>query len=93
MGPLAEKLIVALVLALFAQVLPAAEEPQALKEAAPARKEALRALITSAVKEGELSYWDSVIRSNTNTALVAGFRKYYGLPSEFKVNYSLALAT
>lgn len=93
MARLAEKLIVALVLALFAQVLPAAEEPQALKEAAAARKEPLRALITAAVKEGELSYWDTVIQSNTNAALVAAFRKYYGLPSDFKVNYSLSVTT
>lgn len=90
MARLAEKLIMALGLALFAQMLPAAEEPQALKEAAAARKEPLRALIAAAVKEGELSYWDTVIQSNTNAALVTAFRRYYGLPSDFKVNYSLS---
>lgn len=88
-----EKLIGVLLFALFTQVLPAAEEPQAMKEAPAAKKEALRALIAQAAKEGEVSYWDTVIQSNTNAALVAAFRKYYGLPADFKVNYSLAVTT
>jgi iron(III) transport system substrate-binding protein len=71
----------------------AAEEPQAVKEAASAHKDALRAMIAAAAKEGELSYWDTVIQSGTNAALVDAFRKYYGLPSDFKVNYSLSLTT
>jgi iron(III) transport system substrate-binding protein len=89
----AEKLMAALALALFVQMLPAAEEPQALKEAAAARKEPLRALIAAAIKEGELSYWDTIIQSDTNAALVAAFRSYYGLPADFKVNYSLSVTT
>jgi iron(III) transport system substrate-binding protein len=93
MARLAAKLIAALVVVLYAQMLPATEEPQALKEAAAARKEPLRALIAAAVKEGELSYWDGLISTDTNAALVAAFRKYYGLPPDFKVNYSLALAS
>src|SRR5450830_805664 len=92
MAKLAEKLMVALVLALFMQVVPAAEEPPALEAAAGPQKEPLRALIAAAVKEGELSYWDTVIQSDTNATLTAAFRKYYGLPSDFKVNYSLAPA-
>ena len=50
-------------------------------------------MIAAALKEGSLSYWDTVIQSNTNAALVAAFRKYYGLPSEFAVNYSLSTTT
>ncbi len=84
---------IAFVFALFTQAAPAAEEPQALKEAPAAGKEALRAMIAAAAKEGELSYWDTVIQSGTNAALTDAFRKYYGLPSSFKVNYSLALTT
>jgi iron(III) transport system substrate-binding protein len=76
---------------LCAQVLHAAEEPQALKEADAAHKEPLRVLIATAVKEGELSYWDTIIQSTTHTTLVAAFREYYGLPSTFKVSYSLAI--
>lgn len=85
------KLMAALVLVLFAQVLHAADEPQALKEADAAHKEPLRALIAAATKEGELSYWDTIIQSTTHTTLVAAFREYYGLPSTFKVSYSLAI--
>lgn len=92
MARLAEKLFFALILALFTQVLAAAEEPRALKETAAPQKEPLRALIAAAVKEGEFSYWDTVIQSDTNVALTAAFRNYYGLPSDFKVNYSLAPA-
>lgn len=85
-----EKLVAVLVLALVTQLLSAADEPQAVKEAGAARKDSLRTLIAAAVKEGELSYWDTVIQSSTNAALVAAFRKYYGLPPDFKVNYSLS---
>lgn len=95
MARIAERMMVgaALALTLFAQGLPAAEEPPALKEAPAAGKDALRALIAAATKEGELSYWDTVIQSGTNAALTDAFRKYYGLPAGFKVNYSLALTT
>ena len=44
-------------------------------------KEALQALIAAAVKEGSVSYWDTIIQSPTNAKLVAAFREYYGLPS------------
>lgn len=49
-----------------------------------------KALIQEAVKEGELSYWDAVIQPETNDALAAAFRKHYGLPAGFKVNYTLS---
>lgn len=87
------KSIATLAFVLFVQVLHAADEPPALKEANAANKESIRALIAAAVKEGSLSYWDTVIQSNTNAALVAAFRKYYGLPPEFSVNYSLTVTT
>jgi iron(III) transport system substrate-binding protein len=93
MAKLAEKLMVALVLALFTQVVPAAEEPPALKAAAGAQKEPLRALIAAAAKEGELSYWDTVIQPSTYNVLLEAFRAQYGLPASFKVNYSLSVTT
>lgn len=90
MARLAEKLMIALALALVAPLLPAAEEPPALKAAAGPQKEQLRALIAAAVKEGELSSWDVVIQPSTHNILFEAFRKQYGLPASFKVNYSLA---
>ncbi len=90
MTRLIAKLMMALVFALFAPVVHAADEPQALREADAAHKEVLRALIAAAVKEGSLSYWDTIIQSDTNAKLVPAFREYYGLPSDFAVNYSLA---
>lgn len=49
-----------------------------------------KALVQQATKEGELSYWDAVIQPETNDALSAAFRKRYGLPASFKVNYTLS---
>lgn len=66
-----------------------AQEPPAV-QAAGAQKEQVKALIAAAAKEGEFSYWDAVIQQETNTNLVAGFRKHYGLPNSFKVNYTLS---
>jgi iron(III) transport system substrate-binding protein len=86
-------LIAALAFVLSAQVLHAAEEPQALKEASAAQKESVRVLIAAAIKEGSLSYFDTVIQSHTNAALTTAFRKYYGLPPEFAVNYSLSFTS
>lgn len=87
-----EKAVAALVFTIAAQLLHSAEQPPAVQEANGARKEVLRKMIAGAIKEGELSYWDTVVQSATNAALAAGFRKYYGLPSDFKVNYSLSPA-
>jgi len=83
-------LMVALVLTLFTQWLPAAEEPPALKAAKGPQKEQLRAVIAAAIKEGELSSWDVVIQPATHNILFEAFRKHYGMPASFKVNYSLA---
>ncbi|MBI2293763.1 MAG: extracellular solute-binding protein [Betaproteobacteria bacterium] len=93
MAKFSEKLMVALALALFMQVTPAAEEPPALKAAPGAQKEQLRALIAAAIKEGELSYWDTIIQPASNNALVEVFRKQYGLPASFKVSHSLSVTT
>jgi len=83
----------ALTLALFARAGFAADDPPALKDADAASRDALRALIAAAVQEGSLSYWDTVIQSRTNAALVEGFRAYYSLPAGFAVNYSLSNTT
>jgi len=91
MGRFIARLMAALAFTVFAPALHAADEPQALKEVDAARKEPLRALIAAAAKEGELSYWDTIIQATTHTTLVAAFREYYGLPSTFKVSYSLAI--
>jgi iron(III) transport system substrate-binding protein len=93
MAKLAGKMMAVLVLALFVQVVPAAEEPPALKAAAGPQKEQLRALIAAAIKEGELSSWDTVIQPATHTVLFEAFRTQYGLPASFKVNYSLSVTT
>lgn len=90
MAKLVEKLMIALGLALFMQVAPAAEDPPALKAAAGPQKEPLRALIAAAAKEGEVSSWDAVIQPATHNILLEAFRKQYGLPASFKVNYSLS---
>lgn len=93
MKGVAGRLLTVLVAALLIPISLAAQDPPALKEArGPAEREQARALIAAAVKEGELSYWDAVIQSSTNAALVAAFRAYYGLPEGFKVNYSLSAA-
>jgi iron(III) transport system substrate-binding protein len=66
-----------------------AQEPPALASAAPAQKAALQQMIAAAKQEGEVSYYDTIIQPTTNDLLTAGFRKYYGLPDSFKVNYTL----
>ena len=68
----------------------AADDPPAVKAAAAGSQDALRKTIAAAAKEGEISYWDAVIQPSTNNALADGFRKYYGLSSDFKVSYSLS---
>lgn len=66
--------------------LASAAGAQQLAQASPAEK----ALVQQAMKEGQLSYWDAVIQPETNDALAAAFRKRYGLPAGFKVNYTLS---
>ena len=90
MTSLLGKLTTALLFALSAQVLPAVAEPQALTDVDAAHREALQALISTALKEGSVSYWDTIIQSDTNAKLATAFRQYYGLPADFAVNYSLS---
>ena len=78
------------VFAICASVVAAAAEPQALQDVDAVHKDELRTLIAAAEKEGSVSYWDTIIQSDTNAKLVAAFREYYGLPAGFTVNYSLA---
>ena len=59
----------------------------ALEGAPPAEKARITALIEAAKGEGAITYWDVVIQPETNEALTTEFRKYYGLPESFKVNY------
>ncbi|MBV9828588.1 MAG: extracellular solute-binding protein [Alphaproteobacteria bacterium] len=68
----------------------AADEPPALAAAGLADKAALRTLIDAAVKEGQVSYWDTIFQPETNDALTTEFKKQYGLPGSFKVGYTLS---
>jgi iron(III) transport system substrate-binding protein len=70
----------------------AAQEPPALQGASAEEKTRLTQLIDAAKREGAVTYWDVVIQPETNDALTAAFRKLYGLPNSFQVNYQL-LAT
>jgi iron(III) transport system substrate-binding protein len=75
----------------FAVALPArAQEPPALLGATPEEKARILELIDGAKREGNLTYWDVVIQPETNDALTAEFRQYYGLPGSFRVNYQLS---
>ena len=57
--------------------------------AGAARADDSAALVEAAKAEGSLSYWDAVIQPETNDELAAAFRKRWGLPASFKVNYTL----
>jgi iron(III) transport system substrate-binding protein len=67
-----------------------AQDAPAFKNASPQEKARLQALIDGAKKEGSVSYWDAVVQPQTNEELTAAFLKHYGLPSSFKVNYTLS---
>ena len=67
-----------------------AQDIPAFKGVSPEEKARLQPLIEGAKKEGALTYWDVVIQPQTNDALAAAFKKYYGLPDSFQVNYSLS---
>jgi iron(III) transport system substrate-binding protein len=89
MTPILRGIIAAIVAAILARPA-AAQEPPALQGAAGDEKARLTALIDGARKEGSLTYWDVVIQPETNDALTAAFRKHYGLPNSFAVNYQLS---
>ncbi len=66
----------------------AQQEPPAVARLSDvAAKAKLKDLIAAALKEGSVSYIDTVIQPATNDALTAAFRTYYGLPASFKVAY------
>src|SRR5262249_13335043 len=67
-----------------------AQEPPALQGASAEEKARVNALIEGAKKEGAITYWDVVIQPETNDALTAAFKKYYGLPDSFQVHYQLS---
>jgi iron(III) transport system substrate-binding protein len=70
-----------------------AQEPPALQGKSGEEKARLTTLIEGAKKEGAVSYWDSIFQPETNDALTAGFKKHYGLPNSFRVNYTLSVTT
>lgn len=70
-----------------------AQEPPAVAKASGAEKARLQELVKAATAEGQLSYIDAVIQPQTNDALAAAFRKEFGLPDGFKVNYTLTNAS
>jgi iron(III) transport system substrate-binding protein len=78
----------ALTLALAGTAL--AQEPPALQGKSAEEKARVSALIEAAKKEGALSYWDAIVQPQTNDALTAAFKKRYGLPASFQVNYTLS---
>jgi iron(III) transport system substrate-binding protein len=67
-----------------------AQEPPAFTGASADEKARLTGLIDGAKREGSLTYWDVVIQPETNDALVAAFRRHYGLPNSFAVHYQLS---
>jgi iron(III) transport system substrate-binding protein len=67
-----------------------ADDPPAVRAAEPAHRDALRAMIDAAAKEGRVSYWDTVIQPETHDELAAAFRKAYGLPGSFAARYTLS---
>src|SRR5262249_6533029 len=67
-----------------------AQEAAALQGISPEEKASLAQRIDAAKNEGSLTYWDVVIQPETNDALTAAFRKFYGLPSAFPVHYQLS---
>jgi iron(III) transport system substrate-binding protein len=66
-----------------------AQQTPALATASPAERERLAPLIEGARREGRMTYWDTVIQPETHDELQAAFRRHYGLPNAFRVNYTL----
>jgi iron(III) transport system substrate-binding protein len=89
MKTIARRTILAAALALTASGA-LAQEPPALQGVSAEDKARLAALIEGAKKEGSLSYIDAIIQPETNDALTAAFKKRYGLPASFQVNYTLS---
>ncbi len=68
----------------------AAQQAPALQGVSADERMRLTELIDAAKKEGSLTYWDVVIQPETNDALTAAFRKFYGLPNGFQIHYQLS---
>jgi iron(III) transport system substrate-binding protein len=51
------------------------------------------ATVEAAKREGSFSYWDTVIQPETNDELAAAFKKTYGLPDSFQVNFTATLSS
>ena len=67
-----------------------AADPPAVLAAPADQRDALRATIAAAIKEGSVSYWDTVIQPETHDALATAFRSEYGIPAAFAVRYTLS---
>src|SRR5258708_1151952 len=67
-----------------------AQEPPVFHGGSAEEKARLTELIAAAKKEGSLTYWDVVIQPETNDALTAAFRTFYGLPNGFQIHYQLS---
>jgi len=74
---------------LFPLISAAAQDAPAVQQATGVERARIQELIKVATQEGELDYLDTVIQPETNDTLAAAFRQRYGLPANFKVNYTL----
>lgn len=68
----------------------AQQAPPALQGASAEEQARLQPLIEGARREGGVAYWDTVIQPETHDELSAAFRRHYGLPNSFRVNYTLS---
>jgi len=66
-----------------------AQQAPALAAASSTERDRLAPLIEGAKREGRVTYWDTVIQPETHDELQAAFKRHYGLPSAFRVNYTL----
>lgn len=77
----------ALALGLFTCGAAAQDPPAVSRLKDDGAKAKLKEMIAAALKEGSVSYINTVIQPATNDALTAAFRTYYGLPAAFRVGY------
>ncbi|MGE0223838.1 MAG: extracellular solute-binding protein [Acetobacteraceae bacterium] len=82
--------VLAIISALVVATPALAQDPPAVQAAPADQKDALRALIEAAKKDGSVGYFDTVIQPETNDELAAAFRKAYGMPASFAVKYTLS---
>ena len=65
-------------------------QPPAMQAASAEERARLAPLIEGARREGRVTYWATVIQPETHDDLAAAFRRHYGLPAGFRVNYTLS---